>query len=146
MILQRLRGLIGTTITACIPWTALGFLTGLVFRYNLIPGTHVLFPYGTPGGLVGTFTLAGALVGVINGLAFSGLLFAAERGKTVDDLRGWRFATWGAVATAGTLGVVFASPIAAAIGAVLGAGAAVSTLATARRARLSTIPSPSLTA
>lgn len=88
-----------------------------------------------PGGLIGAFTLAGALVGIINGLTFSGLLFAAERGKAVDDLHGGRFATWGAVATAGTLGVLFSSPIAAATGGVLGAAAAVTTLAIARRAR-----------
>jgi hypothetical protein len=146
MILQRLRGLIGTTIIACVPWTALGALTGLVFQLRLVPGMMVFSSYPIPGGLVGAFALAGAIVGITNGIVFSGLVLAAERGKTVDDLRPGRFATWGAVATAGTLGVLFSSPIAAGIGAVLGAAAAVATLATAQRARLTTTSSPSLKA
>jgi hypothetical protein len=57
----------------------------------------------TPGGLVTACTLAGALVGIVNGLTFSGLLLAAERGRTIDDLRGWRVAMWGAVAASDRL-------------------------------------------
>jgi hypothetical protein len=133
MLIQRLRGLLGTTIATCIPWTILGFPVGVVFRLGLIPrwGVQTTFPLG----IVGAFTLAGAIVGIINGLVFSGLLFAAERGKTVDDLNGWRFATWGALATAATLGVISSAPMVAGIGAALGAVAAWATLATARRAR-----------
>jgi hypothetical protein len=77
---------------------------------------------------------------------FSGLLFAAERGKTVDDLSAWRFAAWGALATAGTLGFLSSNLIVGGTGAVLGAVAAFTTLATARRARLSPTTPPSLDA
>jgi hypothetical protein len=145
MLRQRIRGLIGTTITACIPWTALGFLTGMVFRLDLVPNLHVHSSGPLGLGLVGVCSLAGALVGMINGVTFSGLLFAAERGKTIDDLRAWRFAAWGAVATAGTLGLLSTSVIGAALGAGLGATAAVVTLATARRARIETTMPRALT-
>jgi hypothetical protein len=146
MIRQRLRGLIGTTIMTCIPWTAFGFLCGLVFHFRLIPHLMLFAAPGVPGGTVGALTIAGAAVGIINGLVFSALVFAGERGKSVDELSGWRFAAWGGLATAGVLGVMLTSPIAAAIGAVLGAGAAVSALATARRARVAREAAPSLSA
>jgi hypothetical protein len=143
-LMRRLRGVVGTTIATSIPWTALGFLCGLAFHFQLIPDITAFAQPGFPGGIVGALTVTGAVVGTINGLVFSGLLFAGERGKTVDDLSAWRFAGWGALATAATLGVPFSSPIAAGIGAVLGAGAAVATLVTARRGRLTTAASPSL--
>lgn len=143
MLRQRLRGLLGTTITACIPWTALGFVTGVVLQFDLIPGMSV---HLVPNGIIGMLTIAGAVVGIVNGLAFSALLFATERGKTVDNLGLGRFAAWGAIATAGTMGMIFTSLTAAAIGGVVGAVAAVGTLAAARRARLTTTQTPSLTA
>ena len=40
MIRQRLRGILGTTLAASIPWTALGLLTGVIFQFDLIPGMH----------------------------------------------------------------------------------------------------------
>ena len=58
------------------------------------------------------FTFAGAIVGVVNGLTLSGIVLATERGKKIEELRMWRFATWGAVATAGTLGLFFESLLA----------------------------------
>src|SRR5262245_17076747 len=134
MIRQRLRGILRTTITTCVPWTALGFLAGLVFQLDLIPGVHAGLGRPIPGGLVTVCTLIGAMIGAINGLTLSGLVLATERGKKLEDLRAWRFATWGGVATAGTLALLFHSPIVAGIGAVLGAGAGVAALSAARRA------------
>jgi len=131
---QRLRGILRTTIATSVPWTALGLLTGLVFRLNLIPDVHVELGRPVFGGLVGVFTLVGAIVGVVNGLSLSGIVLATERGKRIEDLRMWRFATWGAVATAGTLGLVFQSSLAAGIGAVLGGCAGIAALAAARHA------------
>ena len=137
MIRQRLRGIFRTTIATAVPWTALGFVTGVVFQLDLIPGVHAALGHPILGGLVTVFTLAGVMVGVINGLTLSALVLATERGKKIEELRAWRFATWGAVATAGTLGLLFQSPIGAGIGAVLGAVAGVAALAVARRATAS---------
>jgi len=133
MIRQRLRGILGATITACVPWTALGIIVGIVLQLQLIPGMVIYLSSPIPGGTITACALAGALVGIINGLTFSTLILATERGKNVDELRPWRFAAWGAVATAGTLGIVFESLLVAGIGAGLGAVAAVAALWTARR-------------
>lgn len=135
MIRQRLRGIIRTTIATAVPWTALGFVTGLVFQFDLIPGVHAALGHPVLGGLVSVCTLVGAMVGVVNGLTLSALVLATERGKKIEELRAWRFATWGAVATAGTLGLLFQSPLGAGIGAALGAVAGIAALAAARRAR-----------
>ncbi len=134
MLRQRLRGILRTTVLTCVPWTAVGFLIGLVLRLNLIPDTYVELGRPFLGGIVGALTFAGAIVGVVNGLTLSGIVLATERGKKIEELRMWRFATWGAVATAGTLGVLFQSLIAGGIGAVLGAGAGIAALSAARHA------------
>ncbi len=134
MLRQRLRGILRTTVLTCVPWTAVGFLTGLVFRLNLIPDTYVELGRPFLGGIVGVFTFAGAIVGVVNGLTLSGIVLATERGKKIEELRTWRFATWGAIATAGTLGALFQSLVAGGIGAVLGAGAGIAALSAARHA------------
>src|SRR3954454_8249808 len=94
MIRQRLRGIFGTTIAACMPWTALGLLAGVVFQLDLVPGIHLGLGRPIPGGLVTACTLAGTLVGVVNGLTFSGIVLATERGKNVEEVHGWRFAAW----------------------------------------------------
>lgn len=137
MIRQRLRGLLGTTVAACLPWTALGLLAGIVFQFDLIPGVHAGLGRPIPGGFLTFGLLAGVTVGVINGLTFSSLLMATERGKKVEDLRAWRFALWGAAATATTLGLLIQVPLAAGIGGVIGAVGGVAVLRVARRAHAS---------
>ena len=137
MIRQRLRGIVRTTIAACIPWTILGFLTGVVFQFDLIPGFNAALGRPFPGGLLAVCTLVGGLVGVVNGLTFSGLVLATERGKSIGQLRAWRLGAWGAIATGGTLGLLFESPVAASIGAVAGAVVALASLRAARRGRTS---------
>jgi hypothetical protein len=136
MIRQRLRGIFRTTIATAVPWAVFGFFTGLVFQFGLLPGVVVFLNARIPGGLVAACTLAGAAVGVVNGLTLSGLVLATERGKNLDELRAWRFAAWGAIATAGTLGLFFQSVVVAALGAVLGAGAGIAALSAARRAHV----------
>ena len=135
MIRRRLRGILRTTVTTAVPWTALGFIIGMILRFGLIPDVGVWLSSPVPGGLVVALMLAGAMIGVVNGLTLSAIVLAAERGRKLEDLRTWRFAAWGAVATAGTLGFFFESPLVAAIGAALGGGAAAAALAAARRAR-----------
>ena len=98
MIRQRLRGIFRATIATTVPWTGLGFFTGLVFRFDLVPGVFVFLSSRIPGGLVAACTLVGAMVGVVNGLTLSGLILAAGRGKNLEELRTWRFAAWGAIA------------------------------------------------
>lgn len=135
MIRQRLRGILRTTIATTIPWAAVGLFAGLAFQFGLVPGVVVFLNSRIPGGLVAACTLVGATVGAVNGLTLSGLILATERGKNLEDLRAWRFAAWGALATAATLGLFFQSPVVAALGAVLGAGAGSAALSAARRAR-----------
>jgi hypothetical protein len=146
MIRQRLRGILGTTIATCVPWTALGLLTGVVLQLDLIPGVHAALGHPVPGGLVTVCTLVGAVVGIVNGLTLSGLVLATERGKNIEQLRGWRLATWGAVATGGTLALLFQSPLAAGVGGVVGAAAALAALWVARRARVTSAQAPHVTA
>lgn len=136
MIRQRLRGIFRTTLVTAIPWAAFGFFTGLVFYFGLVPGVVVFLNSRIPGGLVAACTLAGAVVGVVNGLTLSGLVLATERGKSLEELRAWRFAAWGAIATAGTLGLFFQSLLFAGVGAALGAFAGAAALSAARRARV----------
>jgi len=133
VIRQRLRGILGTAIATAIPWTVLGFITGVVLQFDLIPGVHAGLGRPVVGGLLSVCTLLGAVVGVVNGLTFSSLVLAAERGKKVEELSGWRVATWGAVATAGTLGLFFHEPLVAGIGALAGAGGGIAALWLARR-------------
>jgi hypothetical protein len=79
--------------------------------------------------------MIGAIIGVINGLTFGGLLIATERGKKLEQIRMLRFAAVGGVATGATLGIVFQSFIAAGIGGVIGAIAGMGALWLARRAQ-----------
>lgn len=143
MIRQRLRGVLGTTIAACIPWTALGLVTGVVFQFDLIPGVHAGLGRPVPGGFLTVCTLVGAVVGIVNGLTFSGVVLAAERGKKVEELRGWRVALWSALATAGTLGLFFQEPVVASIGALAGAVGGIAALWMARRPQVKSAQSPS---
>ncbi|HEY9226723.1 MAG TPA: hypothetical protein VIP11_08765, partial [Gemmatimonadaceae bacterium] len=62
-----------------------------------------------------------------------------------DDLRASRVAIWSALATAGTLGLLFESPIAAGIGGAIGAVAGLVALRIARRAT-SSLVEPAATA
>lgn len=130
---QRLRGILGTTVAACLPWTALGLLAGAVFQFNLIPGVHAWLGRPIPGGFLTVGALAGVVTGLINGLTFSCLLLATERGKKVEDLRRWRFALWGAAATAATFGLIIQVPLAAGIGGAIGAVGGLAALQIARR-------------
>lgn len=133
MIRRRLRGVLRTTVAASVPWTALGFLIGVALQLERGPGEYMVFGQPAPGGLATACAIAGALVGVVNGLTFSCLLLAAERGKTVEQIRGSRLATWGAVATGSPVGLLLRSPLIAIVGAALGAAGALAALRVVRR-------------
>ena len=145
MIRRRLRGMLRTTIAACIPWTVLGLLVGVILQRGRGPDAYMVLGLPVPG-FVTLCVIAGALVGVVNGLTFSVLVLAAERGKSVEQLRGWRVATWGAVATGGPLGLLFQSVLIASIGGAVGAAGAFAALWMARRARVRSVQMPVETA
>jgi len=134
MIRQRLRGVLGTAIAACIPWSALGLVTGIVFQFNLLPGVQFGYGGSVPGGLVTICTLVGAVVGAMNGVIFSSIVLATECGKQLAELRASRFALWGALATGGTFGLLLRSPLAAGLGVLAGAIGGIATLSLSRRA------------
>ena len=135
MIRRRLRGILRTTIAACIPWTMLGLLVGVIFQRGRGPDVYMVLGRPVPGFVI-LCVIAGALVGIVNGLTFSALVLAAERGKSVEELRGWRVAAWGAVATGGPLGLLFQSVLIAGIGGAVGAAGALAALWMARRAHV----------
>lgn len=133
MIRRRLRGILRTTVAACIAWTVLGLVTGAVLQAGGVPGDYMVF--GRPvSSLEIACAIAGAFVGVVNGLAFAAIVLATERGKRFEDLRGWRWAAWGAIATAGPIGLLLQSPLIAAMGGAMGAAGAVGAIWAARRA------------
>jgi len=135
MLRQRLRGILRTTIATCIPWMALGLLIGVISprgRAGDLNDVYLVLGFPVPG-FVALCMIAGALVGIANGLVFSALVLATERGKSVDQLRGWRVATWGAMATGGPLALLFQSPLVAGIGVAMGAAGALGALRLARR-------------
>jgi len=141
MIRRRLRGILRTTIAACIPWTVLGLLVGLIFQRDRGPDPYMAFGLEVPG-FVALCVIVGAFVGIVNGLTFSVLVLAAERGKSVEQLRGWRVATWGAVATGSPLGLLFQSVLIASIGGAVGAAGALAALWMARRAHVRSMQVP----
>jgi hypothetical protein len=132
---RRLRAILRTTIAASVPWTALGILIGVMIQPGRGAGVYMVLGRPVPG-LVAACAIAGALVGIVNGLTFSGLVIAAEGGRSIEQLRGWRLATWGALATGSPVGLLFQSPLIAGIGAAMGAAGALAALRAARRAHL----------
>ena len=135
MISRRVRAILRTTLSTCVPWTILGALVGAVVQLQHAAVAAFAFGRPVPGGVITAFAIAGAFVGLINGLSFSLLLLATERGKSVEQLIGWRFAAWGAIATAAPLGLLFQSGAIAGAGGALGAAAAFAGLWGARRVR-----------
>ena len=142
MFRQRLRGILRTAIATAIPWTIFGGIVGIVFRYNLIPYADIQVQTTMPIGLVGSCMLAGMFIGAVNGVTLAVFVLAGERGKKIEELRPWRFAAWGALATAATLGAFFQNATVAGIGGAVGGLAAIATLAIARRAQSSESADP----
>ena len=91
--LRRLRGAVGIGLTWGAAWgaifAAIGFIAWLVDPSVIGPGEG-------PGVIIGT----GAVLGLVSGSVFSGLLVVAERGRELRELSMRRVALWGAIATA----------------------------------------------
>src|SRR5262245_48266439 len=102
---RRLRGLFGVTLFGGVSWAALGCVAGFVLEYgrtNMTISVVTAAGRPVPGGLPVAFGISGAIIGAINGLTFGGLLIATERGKKLEEVRMWRFAAVGGVATGAT--------------------------------------------
>ena len=86
--LKRIRGSLGMGLT----WAAVGFGVGAVLE--LLSGAPV-------NGALFENALLAAVMGFINGVAFSAVLRIAEGRRTFEEMSLWRFAGWGVVGGAG---------------------------------------------
>lgn len=144
--MRRLRALLGLALAGSVPWALAGFVIGLVLQFDLVPRIHVGLARPFPGGLPAATAVVGGVIGAVNGAVFGALLWAGERGKQLEELRSSRVATWGGLATALTLGLIFQSSVIATGGGIFGALTALGTLRLARhtvdRAAQPSIESP----
>ena len=134
-MIRRLTAIVRTSLVTTLAWSVLGSALGALLQLSLGPGDYVVFGRQLPGGLVTACAIAGAMVGLANGLTFSFLVVATERGKPIAQLRRWRFGAWGTVATGLPVGLLLQSPLIAGIGGAIGASGALAVLWFARRAQ-----------
>jgi hypothetical protein len=87
-------------------WTPLGIASGIV-EYSHVPPYDLILDIDAPPQYPPAFpiiarnVLTFAIWGAAVGLFFSVMLLGAERNRTIHELSAYRFATWGAVASAG---------------------------------------------
>ena len=128
---RRIRAILVSMVLWAVPWTILGLVLGIVARLGVFGDVFVGPPAeGVP--LVLAAALVGLVTGLANGLIFALLLLVAERGRGIAALRPWRFAVWGALASAATGAAFTQNPWVALVFAVLGAGGGLLALALAK--------------
>ena len=119
--LRRLRGMLGMALSWAVPWGVVIGTAGGLLTYFLVrtpPGVsrisvalHAAWGNG----------ISGAMLGFVTGSIFSGVLWAAERQRSLPNLRASRFALWGAVAGGFPCIVMVLPPVAAgAVGTIVG--------------------------
>lgn len=118
--LRRIRGALGI----CFTWAAIWFGVGAVLE--LLSGAQI-------NGALLENALQVAVMGFINGAAFSAVLRLAQGHRTFDEMSLWRFAGLGALGGLVVSLTIGSSAFLVAF-TVLGAGCAVGSLALARRA------------
>ena len=91
--LRRVRGALGIGLTWGVAWGAIFATIGLI-AWLIDP--DIIGPGEGAGVIIGT----GAVLGLVSGAVFSGLLVFAERGRELRELSMGRVALWGAIATA----------------------------------------------
>lgn len=92
-LLRRLRGALGVGATWAALWVACGLgLVGIISIFR--PGDI------DPGEGLGTMIPVFATVGFLSGLGFAGLLWLAERRRTLPRLSLGRVAVWGMLGSA----------------------------------------------
>jgi hypothetical protein len=138
---RRLRGLLGTMLT----WGVAGSLTGALMGAGISLG--ILWPRGLALHFVELVTgvgIATGIVGIMAGFAFALLVTLSERRHTLAELKGWRMATWGALAAGATGLLVSRNPAFALVCGAVGSGAATFSLAMAKRALVRAPVAPEL--
>ena len=109
LLMRRLRGMLGITLTWAAVFAGLGAVGGLALTIGLAAGTlpaSELAPDGVYAAVLGVVARWG-LVGALSGIVFAASVMVAERRKTLATLSQRRIAGWGLLAGAlGTMGVV----------------------------------------
>ena len=118
--LKRIRGALGI----CFTWAAIWFGVGAVF--DLLSGAPV-------SGALLENALQAAVLGFINGAAFSAVLRLAQGHRTFDEMSLWRFAGLGALGGL-IVSLIIGSAAFLVLFTLLGAGCAAGSLALARMA------------
>ena len=121
MLGRRIRAILISMVLWAVPWTILGLVLGVVARLGAF-GEVFVGPPAERVPLVLAAALVGLVTGLANGLIFALLLLVAERGRGIAALRPWRFAIWGALASAATGAAFTQNPWVALVFALLGAG------------------------
>jgi hypothetical protein len=136
LALRRGRGILTSMLIWSIPWAALGLSIALAVIAGAFGSMSITTDF--PGGLVPGLTVAGAIVGAINGLVFALLLMLAERNHDLAQMRLTRVGLCGAIGSAATIQLIFSTPVWTGVAAVLGfAGGALALRLAARPASAS---------
>jgi hypothetical protein len=142
---RRMRGVIGTSLVWGGAWLLVGLAWGTYRAISISSAIDVRPPSGLT--IVGVTTAIWTVWGLASGAAFAVALTIAERRQSLDGLSMLRVALWGAIGANVVpvifLGVIMASDgdtdllgpfaVIALVCALIGAVAAASTLAVARR-------------
>jgi hypothetical protein len=121
MLMRRLRGVLASIVGGALTGAVGGALLGALMQALAQPGEITVIP-ALPGGALTVFGLWAAAVGAVSGGVFATLLMIAERGRGIQDLRGYRVAGWSALATAACMRLGGASPTLIGMGAAFAAG------------------------
>lgn len=138
-LLRRIRGIVGTALTWATAWGVVGAVwMGIVFLVGDFP------PEASAAGMILVGFILLGVYGFLAGIAFSLVVLAAERKRTIHQLTLRRVAAWGGLGAT----LMFAVPVALStpsmlvkgitllVTTLLGAGSAAATLSVARRGRV----------
>jgi hypothetical protein len=122
MLARRIRAVLISMALWAVPWTLVSLAIALAARLGVFGSLNLAV--ASPAGITSLFVIAlilGLITGLTNGLIFALVLLIAERGHGIAKLRPWRFAIWGAIASAAPGAMFTQSILVAAIFAVIGA-------------------------
>jgi hypothetical protein len=135
-LLRRIRGIVGTALTWATAWGVVGAVWG-----GILSLVGDFPPEASEAGMILVGVLFLGVYGFLAGVAFSLVVLAAEKRRTVQQLTLRRVAAWGGLGAT----LMFAVPVALSTPSVLvkgitlvatallGAGSAAASLAVARR-------------
>ena len=128
-LVRRLRGALGIGVTWGVLWAVIGLVLGVIV--GIVSPDQV-----EPGEGPRKVAAVLGLVGFLSGLGFAGLVFLAERRRTIHELSLGRVALWGVLGAASIPMLTGADPSMGLITGSLGALFATASVATARRGAL----------